>query len=87
MSNPFSKPALDLIIKRDRWEKLTYAREWVAENYAQSEFRVQVACNQSSSVNGYSDMRSVLEEMLLKAMPDRESILFRIDAELAALEA
>lgn len=87
MSNPFSQPALDLIAKRDRWNKLTSARKWVADYYAQSEFEVQATCHLASALNGYSDMRSVLEEMLLKAMPDREGLLFRIDAELAALEA
>lgn len=84
MSNPFSQPALDLINKRDAWDRLTRARAWVLEYYDPKGIKLE-ASSTNATACGYHEAMSVMVQAMALTKPSKANMLAWIDARLEEL--
>mgnify|MGYP001765704689 CR=1 FL=1 len=85
MTNPFFQPALDLVQKRDAWDRLTRARGWVLEYYDPRSIKLEASTNNAAGCGGYHEAMSIMVQAMSLTKPSKENMLAWIDARLKEL--
>lgn len=85
MSNPFFQPALDLINKRDAWDRLTRARAWVLEYYDPKGIKLEASSTNAPACGGYHEAMSLMVQAMALTKPSKANMLAWIDARLEEL--
>jgi hypothetical protein len=85
MTNPFLEESLRLIEKRNRWDELKRAHQWITECYQTEDAEIETRHFLGSAVSGFKDGMMILKEFLAEQIPSKETLLARIDAQLEEL--
>lgn len=82
MMNPFIDKARELAEKRDRWETLEIARDWIADHYDPGQVVLAARHNGASAVPGHKEAMAIICERLMGMISGRSDLVTMIDREM-----